>query len=66
MESTYILLSRRNRPIGVVKGKTGEWKLWEEHGIEKQNDLPVFYDSYLDFNRLLMVAQNGICVFYEK
>lgn len=43
-----------------------ERKLWEEHGIEKLSDLPVFYDSYLDFNTLLMVAQDGMCVLYEK
>lgn len=34
--------------------------------LRKLLDLSEFYDSYLDFNRLLMVAQNGICVIYEN
>lgn len=45
------------------KKDRGERKLWEESGVENLNDLPVFYDSYLDFNRFLMVAQNRIVSF---
>lgn len=34
--------------------------------LKKLLDLPEFYDCCLDFNWLLMAAQNGISVFYEN
>lgn len=33
--------------------------------IENLNDVPVFYDSYLYLNRLLIKAQKGIYVLWE-
>lgn len=70
MENNYMLLSRKKGPVGVVKEKVEkrkkrEKRTWEKSNIEKLSDLPVFYDNYFDFSNLFMVAQKGICVFYE-